>query len=382
METLTPTLLNDVKPSEFGIEENKALELISNLPQIVAERATLVTQYDEIVKMDIDSPLTVKKAIELRKLIKNNRTKGIEVWHKTAKDYFLKGGQFVDAIKRKEVAINERMEENLEQIEKHAERKEAERKKLIADERLTELNKYEFQLSSGIDLGSMDESMYQNLLAGCKSTYEAKIEAERIAEEERVENLRLDKIATERRIEIAPYAQFVTENSDLRTMANEDYAKLLESLKTAKSEYEKEQAEIKAENERLRLAKEEADAKAEADRKEAQRLLDEANAKAKAEREQAEKEANEKLESEKAERLKAQQELADKLAKEAQEKADAEARSEAELSKGDADKYNDLLKDLEDLKTKYTFKSKKFKDAYADCGTLLTKIITHLNSNK
>ena len=368
-EVLTPAIA--VNPKKFGIEENKALEIISNLPQIIEERSALETQYAEIVKMDIEDANTAKVATELRKLIKNNRTKGIEVWHKNAKDYFLKGGQFVDAIKRQQISINERMEENLEKIEKYAERKKAERKKQLADERLTELNKFEFQLSAGIDLGSIDEAMYQNILAGCKSTYEAKIEAERIAEEERLEGLRLDKIANERRIEIAPYAQFVTENNDLRTMSDTDYQNLLVSLKTAKSEYEKEQEAIRLENERLK-----------AEREEAERKLKEANDKAEAERKKAEAEANEKLEQERVEKQRLADELAEKERKEQEEKERAEALAELELSKGDADKFNDLIKDLEQLRTKYTFKSKKYKNAYKDCVTIIDKTVNHLISKK
>lgn len=374
METLA--LL--VNPKDFGIEETKAQELTSNLPQILDERKAFESQYAEIVKMDIEDTKTSKLASSLRKLIKDNRTKGIEVWHKNAKDYFLKGGQFVDAIKRQQIAINERMETALEEIEKYAERKEAERKRKLADERLTELNKFEFQLSVGIDLGSMDESMYQNLLAGCKSTYEAKIEAERIAEEERLEGLRLDKIANERRIEIVPYAQFVTENSDLRTMSDADYQNLLASLKTAKSEYEKEQEAIRLENKRLKDERDKAEAKAKAEREEAERKLQQEKDKAEAERKKAQDEANAKLEQERAEKQKLADELADKERKEQEDKERAEALAELELSKGDADKFNDLIKDLEQLRTKYTFKSKKYKDAYGVCGTLIEKTIARI----
>lgn len=113
-----------VNPVEFGIEENQANEMIGNLPQIKNERIVFETQYNEIIQMDIENSQTSKKARELRLLIQKNRTQGINVWHKNAKDYFLKGGQFVDAIKRVEVEVNERMETALEEIEKHQEIKE------------------------------------------------------------------------------------------------------------------------------------------------------------------------------------------------------------------------------------------------------------------
>ena len=57
-----------------------------------------------------------------------------------------------------------------------------------------------------------------------------------------------------------------------------------------------------------------------------------------------------------------------------------EARLQAELNKGDADKVNDLIADLEVLKTKYAFKSAKNKKMYAEVGVLLDKIVGHIKS--
>src|SRR5699024_3889200 len=120
-----------VKAEDFGIEKKQEKDLMGNLPQIKKERETLEAQYSEVVKLDVDNPESSKKARELRLLIRKNRTKGIDVWHKNAKEFFLKGGQFVDAIKRKEIEVNQRMEENLLEIEEYAERKEAERKERL-----------------------------------------------------------------------------------------------------------------------------------------------------------------------------------------------------------------------------------------------------------
>ena len=74
-----------INPIEYGIAENKATELIGNLPQIKAERDILENQYNEVILLDIEDSETSKRARELRLQIRNNRTKGIDIWHKTTK---------------------------------------------------------------------------------------------------------------------------------------------------------------------------------------------------------------------------------------------------------------------------------------------------------
>ncbi len=267
-----------VNPSEYGIEESKANELVGNLPQIIAERELLSAQYDEVVRMDIESPQTAIRANELRKLIKNNRTKGIEVWHKTTKDYFLKGGQFVDAIKRKEIAENERMENALEEIENYAEKKEAERKESLRLARVEQLQPYSEFVPMGINLGELSEEEYQKIFNGSKLQMEAKLEAERKAEEERIEAERKaeeEKIAKEKKDAEEREAQRLEnerlkaekeakEKRDLlRSKEMRPYIVLIRDYNTMinleEKEYQKELADIiRGENERIEFEKKEA----------------------------------------------------------------------------------------------------------------------------
>ena len=314
-----------VNPKEFGIEEKEANNLLGNLPQIKAERNILESQYSEIIQMDIDDPETTKKARSLRLLIKDNRTKGVLVWHKTTKDFFLQGGKFIDAIKNKEVAENERMEEALEKIEKHAEIKEQQRQKELSDKRVLELDKYKEFVPIGLNFGIMPDEEFQKVVNGAKLQYDAKIEAEKKAEFERIENERLNKLENQRRIEIAPFVQFITENKDIRNMSDSDYSDLLKSLQNAKSEYEKEQEKIRLENEKLRLEKEKAE-------KEAQRIKAENEKRLAKERE----EAAEKLIIEQEKAAKIQKELDDK--KEAERLENERKNAEIERQKKEAEK--------------------------------------------
>ena len=51
-----------VDPKEYGLTEETATELTSNLPQIIKERDVLVIEYNEILTMDIEAPETSKKS--------------------------------------------------------------------------------------------------------------------------------------------------------------------------------------------------------------------------------------------------------------------------------------------------------------------------------
>ena len=259
-----------VNPKEFGIEENKATELIGNLPQLQNERNALEKQYNEVIKMDIESHETTKLARELRLKIRDNRTKGINVWHKTTKDVFLRAGQFIDALKNKEVAVNERMESNLEEIEKYAENKERERIELLRKERSNELEIYSEFVPFGIDLGALSDNDYINLLNGAKLQLNAKIEAEKQAEKERIEaeKIELARIEEEKRIEAEKIEAQRLENERLKLEAQKREAELkIEREKQAKLEAElnaKREAELKIEREKQ--------AKLEAEKKELEKL--------------------------------------------------------------------------------------------------------------
>ena len=248
-----------IEAKSYGIEEQKANELIGNLPQIQSERSVLKEQYNEVIKLDIEEPNTSKIAKELRLKIVKNRTQGIGVWHKTTKDFFLKVGQFVDAIKRKEEAVNIQMEETLEAIEKHAENKEKERLYKLQVDRLELISPY-LENTFGLDLAIMSDEMFENFLIGSKSKHEAKVEAER-EEAERIEKERLAEIERQKAIEA-------------------------ENIRLKKEAEEKEKAlyiERKAQAEKEAKLKAEAEAKLKAEREEREKIESELKAKKDAE---------------------------------------------------------------------------------------------------
>lgn len=329
-----------VKAEEFGIEPNKANELIGNLPQIKAERSVLEEQYNSIIQMDIEDTKTSKLAREVRLKIRDNRIKGLAVWHRTTKDVFLRAGQFIDALKRQEEAVNNRMESALEEIEKYAEIKEQKRLDKIENARHAQLEPYAEFVPFGANIRSISDEDFIKLFNGAKMQMDAKIEAEKKAEAERIER---DKKEAEER-----------------------EAQRLENIRL-KAEAEKREAEIRAE--RVAQAKKEAAEREAREKAEAERL-----AKEKAERDMYEAE----LRIERERQAKLQAELQAK--KEAEQKAleEAEAKRQAELSKGDADKIKDLISDLENIKSKYEFKSARNIKKYEEVCILIDKVINHI----
>jgi hypothetical protein len=249
---------------EYGIEAKKAANLLGNLPQLKTERLEYERQFNEVIRLDIDAPDTPKRAKELRLKIKENRTKGIMVWHKHTKDYFLKGGQFVDAIKRKEEAINVKMEYDLEQIENYQEYKKQKEQDELRQKRLKEMQPYlnEIGNTPTIDFGLISEEEYQSHYEFVKFKYEQKIQKEKEEERQRLELERFLQKVKERKNRLLPYYHFIPDfdELDFKNMSDADVDALI-----AKAESIKETQRLEAEAAKQKAR--EAEAALEAERK-------------------------------------------------------------------------------------------------------------------
>lgn len=297
-----------IDPKEFGLKEENANKMVSGLNPIIEERSALEQIYAIVIKKEL-TPELLKEARDLRLKIRDNRTKGIEVWHKTTKDYFLKGGQFVDAIKRKENVVNELMEAKLSEIEKHFENIEAERIKALHTERAEKLRPFGYEIGA-TNFGLMDDNMFNAILVGAEKTHkdklelEAKIEADRIEKErleaeerekQRIENERLkaENEAKEKQLE-AERIEAAKVQADLKAKAD---AELAEQKRIADIEAKK-QADIiaaqKVESDKLAA---ELKAKADAEAKEKQAKIDEENKRIADEKKAAKQPDKEKLRS-------------------------------------------------------------------------------------
>ena len=310
----------------FGIEPKKAEAIRSGLATTLAEREALKDAYIDVIKLEI-SPETISIFKELRLKIVKNRTQGIEKWHKNEKAFYLAGGKFVDAIKNKEIAVNQGMEENLLDAEKFYERQEAEKKAAINKERIEKIRPYVEDVI-GLDFSEMNDYDFEDFVLGKKIRFENEAKAKLEAEEKEAEDKRLNELAYERQMQIAPYAQFLNSDVLLREMSDEDYKELFFNLQAAKIEFDKVQEKIRLENERLKK-------EAEAKEKELQKERAEAKAKQDAIELKAKLEANKQaeLQAQKDAEIKKEREAREKLEADLKAKQDAELKAEQEAKK-------------------------------------------------
>lgn len=257
-----------IDPKEFGLEEKKATEMTSGLKSIKEERNALETIFDELIKQELNQE-TLKQAKALRMKIRDNRTKGIEVWHKTNKAFYLAGGRFVDAVKNREVILNERMEEKLEEIETYFIKQEQEAKANLKALRLDLLSPYDVDVQF-VSIEEMTEDQFNGFMATNKLSFETKqaeikkaeldrIEAERLAEVLRLEQIEADRIERDR---------IEKENASLKTeqeLAKIESDKQNKIIAEQKEKSDKLAAELKAKYDAEKLANEQEKARIEAE---------------------------------------------------------------------------------------------------------------------
>lgn len=280
----------EIKPDLFGLEVAKATEMVSGLSTTLAEREVLKNAYIDVIELPITTE-TLPVFKELRLKIVKNRTQGIEKWHKNNKAFYLAGGRFVDAVKNKEVLINEEMEAKLMEAEKFFENQEKEKARILNESRIEKIRPYVDDVI-GLDFAPMTDEDFDDYLLGKKTRFENELK-EHEAEALRIENERLAEIERQKAIEeenAKLKAEFELKEKELEKERTEALAKqkaiqdeadkkareekakqdaILKAEQEAKAKLEEElkakkDAEIKAENERL--------AKIESDKKEAEKL--------------------------------------------------------------------------------------------------------------
>jgi len=250
---------------------------------------------------------------ELRLKIVKNRTKGINVWHKNGKEVSLRMGQLYDSIKKTECQINESMEKVLHDAENHFENIEKERLKTLNNERVELIKHYVDEIDYR-DYGVMDNDVFEAYFDAKKNLFDE------IKKKELIANIsRMKKVAEEEeRIEA-----------------------------------------IEKENEVLRHERKEKE-------KELEKVIEEKRVIA-ANRLRVELEAKNKVENE----LKLVRD------KELQQEKKRLELIQLQLNKGDEEKFSDLIKDLNDLKTKYSFASEKNIKMYNGIIILISKVVDY-----
>jgi len=299
------TEIAKLNPAEYGLKETEVQPIENAFMPKIIEREALMEIYKSLITQELTPELCIQ-AKSLRLKFVKVRT-GIADVHRTQKAYFLAAGRYVDAWKNKETLPGEQAEEVLENIEKHFENLERERKNKLRDERLAELSKYDIDGSLML-LGEMKEEVWVNFLAGARLQHEQKKEAERKAEEERLAAIEAER---KRREEIR--------------VENERLKKEREALEIAQAA---ERKKLEAEKARAEKARKEAEAKMLAQAKADREKIDAARA----EKERAEAELRQKREDEDRARKEAEaRAIAEEKARIAEEKRKAMAPDKDKL---------------------------------------------------
>lgn len=289
-----------IDPKEFGLEETKAADIAAQFQPMLDKMVELEKEYNDVIALPIEEPLTAKKAKELRLKYVKVRTGTAEI-HKAQKAFYLAGGRYVDGWKNAQIFASQGIEDKLESIEKYQESLEKERIAKLQAERIELIAPFVVD-TPGLALGTMPQDVFDAYYAAKKQAHLDFIEAERKAEEERIAK---EKAEAEDRERIR------IENERL------------------KAEAEQMEVELKAEREKV-----EAERKA-AEEKAAKELAQE-RARAEAERLRIEKENQARIDAERKEREKVEAEL--KAKKDAEQKAEAQRLAEEDRQRKEAEK--------------------------------------------
>lgn len=409
MESNNAIALSEIQKeaTEFGIEPSKVANLVGNLPSIQQERIPLAAQYEEVIRMDIDDPKTSEIAKKLRLRIRDNRTKGIAVWHKTTKDYFLKGGQFVDAIKRREEAVNIQMEDNLEQIENYLAIKKQKELEALRMKRKDEIQPY-MEFVPPVDLGTLSDEDYTKVFRGAKLQYDHKLAEEQRLQEEQKRLMAIQELER-KRIELLVaenlWSYFMRINNDRKVgeLTEEDFNQTKAEAEAEKKAEEAEKDRIQKENERLMQEAMERELEMERQREEAKRQKEEQEAKERAiiaeqqrikaendaairkaaeEAQQREKLLQDQIRKEQEERERLERELAAKQEQERQKQIAEENRKKKLSDKEKLMEVASGIKKLMDtMPTAQTLKSEAGKQIILNVNDHLSKLINYIHTN-
>ena len=286
-------------PKEYGLEESKAADIAAQFKPMLDKMVELEAEYNQVIALPVDEAAVPAKTLRLKYV--KVRT-GTEKIHKEQKAFYLSAGRFVDGWKNTQLFASEGIEKKLQAIEDYAANKEKERIAALQVEREALLQPYGVENANLLQLGNMTAEVFNNFLLGTKTAYDQRIEAERIAEENRLAAIEAERIRLEE--QAAENARLKAEAEEVARLRAEEQAKAEAERKAAEEILKAQQAEA------ARLAKIEADKKAAEIAK-----IEESNRIA---REKAAKE------------LAAQQAEAKRLADELQARKDAEAKVEAD----------------------------------------------------
>jgi hypothetical protein len=273
-----------IKKELTGLDESKARQIEAVFAPMVEMLKGFEAEYENVMAFE-QSPEKCAKAKRLRLDISRVRIEADKV-RKEQKDEYLRAGNAIQGVYNiLKFAVTDK-EEKLKDVEQYYELIEKARIDELQASRSAYLLKYNVD-GSTISLGTMEDQIWLNFLAGTKANYEAVLLAERKAEEELMEAERLRKEEEER---------IRKENEELKAeqiKAEKERQAREEQLKKEREAVEKERLEREAAIVKERQAREELERKIEREKAEEIRKTELAKAEEEA-RKKAEEEASDK----------------------------------------------------------------------------------------
>lgn len=182
--------------NEQGIEKSDVAKLVEAFGGPFEEAGAILASYKDIKVTSETDVEGMAKARELRLILKKARTT-VENSRKDLKADIVKQGRAIDSVARFVKEEIEPAEQYLEEQEKFAELRKAEREAKLKAERTEKLMAYTDDISL-YNLDAMNDDQFDQLLATLKAQHEAKIaEAKRI-EDERIAKEKADAEEQER----------------------------------------------------------------------------------------------------------------------------------------------------------------------------------------
>jgi hypothetical protein len=367
----------EVEEITKNVSVEKKNEVQTVLNQVFDGVSKMREQLDTVNVVDPEDKVNMKLANTIRLGVRQVRLNAEKTFDKKREEvqqqmlsYKTEDQLWMKAKQTMQILTKE-IEEQARWKEETKQRYESEQRELKVQQRMISVSKFAPEMTRS-EFEHMSDEGFSVFLSGIEKQYMDRVEAERKAEEDRLEIERKYVLYFERTKLVSPYSEFSANIVDINgadwgDLSESDFDSILNALKQAKSDHDVEQARIKAENERL---------KKEAEEKEAKRKS-EIEAQEKKSKEESRLRAIEEAKKQ-AELDKIKAELEDERKRKEEAEKEEKSRIESELKKGDFDKVKDLINDLTLLKSKYQFKSQKNVKMYFDVGKLLDKVVAHI----
>ncbi len=181
METQEMTVIQAAENA--GLSKSKAEQIKKTFLPMSRMVENFEVAYKKIVKVKKITPELCKDARILRLNIAKIRT-ATDKLRKKEKEEHIRAGKAIDGVANVLKWAVKDKEDHLEEIEKHFERLEAEKREKLKDEREAELREFKVD-GSAFDLGNMEQVVWDNYISGVRLNHIEKIKEQEKAQEEK-----------------------------------------------------------------------------------------------------------------------------------------------------------------------------------------------------